>query len=176
MKFCKDVTENIGTNDQLVEFAVKCEIPLTWVDRAKEDYPVDSRLAVNQVFYEWWDRCNLNLSKKIQMIQVAFGYIGKPKIFNRIIYTCPDLELWLDHAIEDKMPALFNADGRTGTQKTHDLESVEMLAHEKIKTGKITAVQHDLIHLLAKMITSQDHYETLCDDMKHGCHRQRQHL
>ena len=61
------------------------------------------------------------------------------------------------------MPALFNADGRTGTQKTHVLESVEMLACEKIKTGKITAVQHDLIHLLAEMITSQDHYETLCD-------------
>ena len=62
VKFCKDVTENIGTNDQIVEFAVKCDIPLTWVDRAKEDCPVDSRLAVNQVFYERWDRCNLNLS------------------------------------------------------------------------------------------------------------------
>ena len=46
------------------------------------------------------------------------------------------------------------SDGRTGTQKTHVLESVEMLACEKIKAGKITAVQHDLIHLLAEMITS----------------------
>ena len=71
----------------------------------------------------------------------------------------------LDHATEDKIPALFNADGRTGTQKTHALESVETLAHEKIKTGKITAVQHDLIHLLAEMITSQDHYKTLCDSL-----------
>ena len=70
--FCKDITENIGTNDQLIEFAMKCDIPLTWVDRAKEDYLEDSRLMVNQVFYEWWDRCNLNMSKKIQMIQVAF--------------------------------------------------------------------------------------------------------
>ena len=86
LKFSKDVTENIGRYDQLVEIAVKCDIPLTWVDRAKEDYPTDSRLVVNQVFYEWWDRCNLNMCKKIQMIQVAFGYIGKPAIFNRIIY------------------------------------------------------------------------------------------
>ena len=91
VKFCKDVTENIGTSAQLVESAVKCDIPLTWVDRAKEDYPEDSRLVVNQIFYEWWDSCNLNLSKKLQMIQVAFGYIGKPAIFNRIIYMCPDL-------------------------------------------------------------------------------------
>ena len=45
------------------------------------------------------------------------------------------------------------------------LESVEALAHEKIKTGKITAVQHDLIHLLSKMISSQDHYETICDSL-----------
>ena len=61
---------------------------------------------VNQVFYEWWDRYNLNLGKKIQMIQAAFGYIGKPAIFNRILYTCPDLEMLLEHATFDTMPAL----------------------------------------------------------------------
>ena len=99
------------------------------------------------------------------MLQEAFGYIGKPAIFNRIIYTCPDLEMLFDHATEDKMPPLFNADSRTGTQKTHVLESVETLASEKIKTGKITAVQHELIHLLSEMITSQDHYETLCHSL-----------
>ena len=60
LKFSKDVMENIGTYNQLVKFAVKCDIPLTWVERAKEDYPQDSRLVVNQVFYEWRDRCNLN--------------------------------------------------------------------------------------------------------------------
>ena len=133
LKFSKDIMENIGTYEQLVEFAVKCDIPLTWVDRVKEDYPTDSRLVVNQVFYEWWDRCNLNLCKKIQMIQVAFGYIGKPAIFNRIIYTCPDVEMLFDHAIQDKMPPLFNADSRTGTPKPHVLESVETLACKKDK-------------------------------------------
>ena len=40
---------------------------------------------------------------------------------------------------------------------------VETLAREKIKTGKITAVQHDLIHLLSEMICTQDHYEAICD-------------
>ena len=64
-KFCNDITENISTYGQLVEFAVKCDIPVTWLDRAKEDYPEDSQSVVKQVFYEWWDRCNLNLAKKL---------------------------------------------------------------------------------------------------------------
>ena len=42
-KFCKDVTKNIGTYSQLVDFAVKCDVPLTWLERAKEDYPQDSQ-------------------------------------------------------------------------------------------------------------------------------------
>ena len=164
-KFCKDVTENIGTYSQLVEFAVKCDISLTWLDRAKEDYPEDSQVVVNKVFYEWWDRCNLNLGKKLQMIQAAFSYIGKPAIFNRILYMCPDVEMLLDHATSDTLPALTGGDGRTSKQKTHVLESVETLAHEKIKTGKITAVQHDLINLLSEMIHTQDHYEAICDSL-----------
>ena len=54
---------------------------------------------------------------------------------------------------------------RHRTQKTHVLESVETLACEYIKTGKITAIQHDIIHLLSEMIHSQDHYETTCDSL-----------
>ena len=165
-KFCKEVTENISTYSQLVDFAVKCDVPLTWLDRAKEDYPDDSQSVINKVFYEWWDRCNLNLAKKLRMIQAAFGYIGKPAIFNRIMYTCPDIEMLLDHALLTRMPRLIgDNDGKTGAQKTHPLESVEALAHEKIKTGKITAVQHDLIHLLSEMISTQDHYETFCESL-----------
>ena len=91
---------------------------------------------VNQVFYKWWDRCKLNLAKKLRMIQAAFGYIGKPAIFNRILYTCPDIEMLLDHTLSDKMPPLIGGDGKTGAQKTHALESVEALARKKIKTEK----------------------------------------
>ena len=134
-KFCKEVTENMGTYSQLLEFSVKCDITLTWLDRAKEDYPEDSQVVVNQVFYKRWDRCNLNLGKKLQMIQADFGYIGKPVIFNRIMYTCPYLELLLNHATSDTLPALTGGDGRRSKQMTHVLESVETLAHEKIKTG-----------------------------------------
>ena len=32
----------------LVDFAVKCDIPLIWLDRAKEDYPEDSQVVVNK--------------------------------------------------------------------------------------------------------------------------------
>ena len=34
-RFCKDVTENIGTSDQLIDFAIRCDIPLIWLERAK---------------------------------------------------------------------------------------------------------------------------------------------
>ena len=100
------------------------------------------------------------------MIQAAFGCIGKPAIFNRIMYTCPDIEMLLDHALLIRMPCLIgDNDGKTGTQKTHPLESIEVLAQEKIKAGKITAVQHDLIHLLSEMISTEDHYETIYESL-----------
>ena len=82
-RFCKEITENIGTYSQLVDFAVKCNIPLTWIDRAKEDYPDDSQSVINEVFYEWWYKSHLNFARKLRMIQAAFGYMGKPAIFNR---------------------------------------------------------------------------------------------
>ena len=52
LKFCQEITENIMTYDQLVNFAVKCDIPLTWLERAKENYPQDSEVVINKVFYE----------------------------------------------------------------------------------------------------------------------------
>ena len=165
-RFCKEATENIGTYSDLVDFAVKCDVPITWIDRAKEDNPNDSQSAINQVFYEWWDRSHLNLASKLRTIMAAFRYMGKPAIFNRIVYTCPDVEMLLDHVLQDTMPPLFNADSSTGTPKPHSLESVEALARDKIKAGKITTVQHDLIHLLSEMITSRDHYETLCESLE----------
>ena len=165
-RFCKEITQNIGNYSQLVDFAAKYNVPLTWIDRAKEDYPDDSQSAINQVFYEWWDRSHLNLARKLRMIQVAFGYMDKPVIFNRIMYTCPDVEMLIDHTVLTRMPSLKGGkDGKTGTTKAHPLESVEVLAQEKMKAGKITAVQHDLIHLLSEMICTQDHYETFCESL-----------
>ena len=62
------------------------------MDRAKEDYPHDSELMVTKVFFEWWGRNPLNVGKKIQLIQVAFEYMGKPAMFNRILGKYPDLD------------------------------------------------------------------------------------
>ena len=165
-RFCKEIMENIGTYSQLVDFAAKCDVPLTWIDRAKEDYPDDSQSPINQVFYEWWDRSHLNIARKLRKIQAAFGYMGKPTIFNRIMYTCPDVEMLIDHALITRMPSLIGGkDGKTGATQAHLLESVDVLAQEKLKAGKITAVQHDLIHLLSEMICTQDHYETFCESL-----------
>ena len=165
LKFCKEITENIVTYDQLVNFAVKCDIPLSWLERAKENYPQDSEVVVNKVFHEWWDRCNLNVGKKIQMIQAAFIYIGKPNIFNRILYKCPDLEILFGHAMSNMLPALTGGDGIINRNKTYVLEDAQALGHECIRTGKITTVHHQLIKTLSSIIRTKGDYVTICDSL-----------
>ena len=81
------------------------------MERAKEDYPHDSEMIVTKVFFEWWGRCNLNVGKKIQMIQVAFVYMGKLAVFNRIMGKYPDLEILLEYARSNATPALTGGDG-----------------------------------------------------------------
>ena len=53
MNFCNDIINNILSHDQLLDFAIKCDIPTNWVERAKEDYPHDSEMIVTKVFFEW---------------------------------------------------------------------------------------------------------------------------
>ena len=119
-RVCKEITENISNYGQLVDFALKCDVPLTWIERAKADYPNESQSVINQVFYEWWDRSNLNHARKLRTIQAAFGYMGKPAIFNRIMYTCPDVEMLIDHTVLTRMPSLIGGkDGKTGAAKAH---------------------------------------------------------
>ena len=161
-RFCKEVTQNIGTYSDLVEFAVKCDVPITWIDRAKEDNPNDIQSAINQVFYEWWDRSHLNLTRKLKTIQAAFGYMGKPAIFQRIVYSCPDVEILLDHTILTRMPNLIGGKhGKTGANP-RTLENVWTLAQEKFRAGKLTDIQHYFITMLSDIISTQDDYETLC--------------
>ena len=137
-------------------------MPITWIDRAKEDNPNDSQSTINQVFYELWDRSHLNLARKLKTIQAAFGYMGRPAIFNRIVYGCPDVKLLLDHTILTRLPSLMGGKhGKTGANP-RTLENVWTLAQEKLRAGKLTAIQHDLTHLLSEMISTQDHYQTLC--------------
>ena len=164
-KFCRDITENIVTYDQLVDFAVKCDIPLTWLERAKEDYPQDSQVVVNKVFYEWWDRCNLNVGKKLHMIQAPFVYMGKPAVFNRIMNKCLDLEMLLNYARSNMMPALTGGDGIVQTNKTYVLEDADTLGLESVRKGQITTVQHDLIKTLSVVIRTEHAYTNICDSL-----------
>ena len=164
-KFCQEITENIVTYDQLVDFAMKCDIPLTWLERAKEDYLQYSQMVVNKVFYEWWDRCNLNVGKKLHMIQAAFASMGKPAVFNRILNKCPDLEMLLSYARSNMMPALTGGDGIIHTNKTYVLEDADALDLESVRKGKITTVQHDLIKTLSMVIRTECDYTHICDSL-----------
>ena len=130
-KFCRDITENIVTHDQLVDFAMKCDIPLTWLEMAKEDNLQDSQVVVNKVFYECLDRCNLDVGKILHMIQVTFAYMGKPAVFNRILNKCPDLEMLLNYARSNvMMPALTGGD--VLSKQTRHM-SWKMLMHLALK-------------------------------------------
>ena len=53
LSISEDIMDNITTYPQLHDFALKCDILRCWVERAKEDYPHDSEIMVNKVFYEW---------------------------------------------------------------------------------------------------------------------------
>ena len=165
LKFCHKITENIMTYDQLVDFAMKCDIPLTWLERAKEDYPQNSQVVVNKLFYEWWDRCNLNVGKKLHMIQAAFVYMGKPAVFNRIITKCPDLEILLHYARSNMIPALTGGDAIIKTNKTCVLEDADAFGLESVRKGQITTAHHDLIKTLSMVVRTECDYMDICDSL-----------
>ena len=78
MNFSDAIINSVSSYNQLMDFVVKCDIPTNWVERAKEDNPHNLEMVITKVFFEWWGRCNLNVGKKLQMIQAAFAYMGKP--------------------------------------------------------------------------------------------------
>ena len=61
----EDIVNNVITYSQMCSFAILCDIPVCWVERAKEDYPNDGKTMVNKVFYAWWGRSTLSIGKKI---------------------------------------------------------------------------------------------------------------
>ena len=48
LNFSSDIVANVITYTQLQDFALKCDIPRCWVERAKEDYPHNSEMMVHQ--------------------------------------------------------------------------------------------------------------------------------
>ena len=135
------------------------------MERANEEYPQKSQVVVNKVFYEWWDRCNLNVGKKLHMIQAAFVYKGKLVVFNRIMNKCPDLEILLDYARSNMMPALTGGDGIVKTNKTCVLEDADALSLESVRKGQITTAHHDLIKTLSMVVRTEHDYMDICDSL-----------
>ena len=43
LNFSEDIINNIIIYAQLHDFALRCDIPSYWVDRAKEDYPMTQK-------------------------------------------------------------------------------------------------------------------------------------
>ena len=166
LNFCHDITENIMTYDQLVDFAVKCDIPIGWVERAKEDYPHDSEVVINKVFFEWWDRCNYNVGKKLQIIQTAFVYMGKPAVFNRILGKYPGMQILIEYARSNTMPALTGGDGIIKTNKTYVLESADTISLEYVRNGQITTADYDLIKSLSMVVRIE--CDSLGVPLEHG--------
>ena len=78
---------------------------------------------------------------------------------------CPDLEILFGHATSGTLPALTGGDGIIHTNKTHVLEGVEALACEYIQSGKITAVQQNLIKTLSSIICTQGDYVAIFDSL-----------
>ena len=111
LNFSEDIIFNIITYDQLHDFAIKCDISTNWVEGAKEDNPHDYEMMVTKVFFEWWGRSYLNIGKKIQLVQIAFEYMGKPAVFHRIICKYPNLKILLEYARSNDTLALTGGDG-----------------------------------------------------------------
>ena len=125
-------------------------------------------MVITKVFFEWWGICNLNVGKKIQMIYVAFAYMGKPAGFNRIIGKYPNLDILLEYARSNISPALTGGNGVILTNKTVVLENPDTLHLEYVRTGQITATDYEMIHCLS-MVTRMEHdYINICDSL--GCH------
>ena len=49
----------------------------------------------------------MNVGKKLQMIQVAFAYMGKPAVFNQIMGRYPDMQMLFEYA-KSNMNSSFN--------------------------------------------------------------------
>ena len=135
------------------------------MERAKQDYPQDLEVVINKVFFEWWDRCNLNVGKKLQMIQTAFVYMGKPAVFNRVLGKYPDMQILIEYARSNTMPALTGGDGIIKTNKTYVLESADTIGLEYVRNGQITTADHDLIKCLSMVIRTEHDYMDICDSL-----------
>ena len=162
LKFTEDIIDNVITYSQLQDFATHCDIPQCWVERAKEDYPHDSEIMVTKVFYEWWGRSTLTIGNKVLVIQKAFGHMGKPAVFDRLMSQCPDLTILLEYAKTGVIPALPAGNGATSSKVRPSQDDALLPSHHYIKQRKVSADEYEAIHRLSAVIQSEEDYVTIC--------------
>ena len=99
------------------------------------------------------------------MIYVAFVYMGKLAVFNRIIGKYPDLGILLEYARSNMTPALTGGDGVIQLNKTVVLESPDTIGLEYVRTGQITAADYEMINHLSMVIRMEHNYMNICDSL-----------
>ena len=135
------------------------------MERTKEDYPRDSEIMVNKVFYEWWGRSTLSIGKKILLTQTVFVYMGKPAVFESIIGKYPDLQMLLIYARPGVIPTLPAGNGATRHNMTASQDNSDLPSHEYVRTGKISAEEYEVICQLSTVIHSEHDYVSICDSL-----------
>ena len=78
--------------------------------------------------------------------------MGKPAVFNRVLGKYPDMQILIEYARSNTMPALTGGDGIIKTNKTYVLESADTIGLEYVRNGQITTADHDLIKCLSMVI------------------------
>ena len=99
------------------------------------------------------------------MIQTAFVYMGKPAVFNRILGKYPDVQILIEYARSNTMPALTGGNGIIKTNKTYILENADALGLEYVNNGQINTDDYDLIKHLSMVIGTEHDYMDLCDSL-----------
>ena len=103
--------------------------------------------------------------KKLQMIQAAFIYMGKPAVFNRILGKYPDMQI-INWICQVKYNASFNRRRwYYKINKTYVLDKADALGHEYVNNGQITTADHNLIKGLSMAVRTEHDYMDLCDSL-----------
>ena len=131
----------------------------------KKTIPMTQKWWISKVFFEWWGRNPLNVGKKLQLIQVAFEYMGKLAMFNKILGKYPDLDMLFEYAKSNTTPALTGGDGVIWLNKTCVLDNADMIGLEFIRTGQITSAEYEVICRLSMVIRSEADYMSICDSL-----------
>ena len=85
------------------------------------------------------------MGKKIQLIQVAFVYMGKLTIFQEIMGKYPDLETLLEYARSGANSTLPTGNGATRQSMMTGQDNSEVPSLVYIRTGKISAAEYEVI-------------------------------